>query len=85
MLVGLNQLDLIRTISQLLSAFPDSIARELRKNIHIVGGGSQIAGLSERLTRDLIRESPVGSVIGVTIGKGGYAGAYKGMQYIGKY
>ena len=68
MIVGVNQLDLIRTITQLLAVYPEGIAQELRANIHVVGGGSKVAGLAQRLKRDLVRESPVDSKIEVRIG-----------------
>ena len=57
----------------------------LRSNILVIGGGSQIPGLQERLSRDLLRESPAGAKIKVSIGKGGANAAFKGMQYIAKY
>lgn len=84
-MVGLNQIDLITGIARLAATFPENVASKLRNNIMVVGGGSEIRGLTERMTRDLIRESPTGSNIKVSIGKGGSQGAYLGMQYIAKY
>ena len=58
---------------------------QLRSNIVLVGGGCGIRGLSERIKRDLIRESPIGSKIEIKVSKEGAQGAFKGMQYIAKY
>lgn len=85
MIVGTNQIDLVKAIARLLQSCQPTVANQLRKNIIIVGGGSKIPGLAERLTRDLVSESPTGSDIKVSIGKGGAYGAYLGMQYIAKY
>jgi actin-related protein len=46
MIIGVNQLDLVRTITQLLASYPEGIANQLRENIFVVGGGSKIKGLS---------------------------------------
>ena len=54
----------------------------LLKNIVVVGGGTSIRGLKERIIRDLIREIPINSEIKVKIGKGGSIGAFLGMQNI---
>lgn len=85
LLIGLNQTDLVTTLARLLENFPPAEADQLRKNILLIGGGSQVPGFSERLTRDLIRDSPSGSQINIRVGKGGSQGAYLGMQYIAKY
>ena len=50
----------------------------LLKNIVVVGGGTSIRGLKERIIRDLIREIPINSEIKVKIGKGGSIGAFLG-------
>jgi actin-related protein 6 len=85
MMIGINQIDLVKGIARVLDSCPKSVASQLRKNIIVVGGGSQIPGFGERLTRDLISESPTGSTVKVSVGKGGAQGAYLGMQYIAKY
>lgn len=85
MMVGTNQIDIVKAIARTLDACPASVASQLRKNIIVVGGGSKIPGLAERLTRDLISESPTGSTIKIYVGKGGSEGAFLGMQYIAKY
>ena len=46
MMIGVNQYDLITTITQLIGSYPDGIANQLRENIFVVGGGSKINGLS---------------------------------------
>lgn len=78
-------MDLIQTIASLLSVYPKDTINSLLSNIVVVGGGSVVQGLKERLERDLKRESPVGSNISVKIGKGGSNGAFLGMQYIGRH
>jgi actin-related protein len=78
-------MDLVQTISAVLSVYPNKTINALLSNILVVGGGSVIPGLKERLERDLRRESPVGSTICVKIGKGGVNGAFLGMQYIGRH
>lgn len=84
-MIGLNQMDLVQTITALLSVYPAKVLNALLSNIVVVGGGSVIPGLKQRLERDLRRESPVGSTISVKIGKGGVNGAFLGMQYIGRH
>ena len=69
----------------MISIFPQNVQQQLRRNIVLVGGGSGIAGLPERMKRDLIRESPTGSEIKIKVSKEGAEGAFKGMQYIAKY
>ena len=83
-MIGLNQMDLIQTITSLLSVYPDKITASLLSNVVVVGGGSVVPGLKERLERDLKCESAVNSNISVKIGKGGVNGAFLGMQYIGR-
>lgn len=53
-------------------------------NIIVIGGGSTVAGFKGRIEKDLTRETPTGSKINVKIGKGGYLGAYLGMQNIAR-
>jgi len=85
LITGLNQIDLIQTITAVLASLPPQVVAVLLGNIVIVGGGSVISGLKERMERDLKRECPVDSKIHVRIGKGGARGAFFGMQYIGKH
>ena len=85
MMIGLNQVDLITAIVRSIEGFPQNIKEQLRNNIVLVGGGSQVPGLSARLKRDLIRQSPTGSKIDIKVGKGGSKGAFHGMQYLAKY
>lgn len=53
---------------------------KLLKNVIVIGGGSVILGLKNRIEKDLMQECPTGSEIKVNIGKGGYLGAYLGMK-----
>jgi len=46
MMIGVNQYDLISTITQIIGSYPDAIASQLRENIFVVGGGSKISGLA---------------------------------------
>ena len=50
----------------------------------LIGGGSKVQGLSQRLHRDLTTESPAGSAINIKVGKGGSEGAYLAMQNIAR-
>jgi actin-related protein len=84
-MVGNNQLDLVQTIVALLAPYPQPTLQALLANIVLVGGGSVVPGLRQRLERDLVRECPVGSRVGVRVGKGGANGAFLGMQYIGRH
>lgn len=54
-MIGVNQMSLIETIVNILSLYSDKIKADLLKNIVIVGGASKIAGLKERMERDLRR------------------------------
>lgn len=54
-MIGLNQIDIVTAISRLLATYPSAEADLLRKNILLVGGGSRIQGLEQRLRRDLVR------------------------------
>ena len=85
MMIGLTQLNLVTAIVRSVEGLPQNTQESLRKNIVLVGGGSQVPGLSARLRRDLIRESSAGSKIEVKVGKGGSQGAFHGMQYLAKY
>lgn len=44
-MVGLNQIDLVTAITRILENYSDGDANLLRKNILLLGGGSQIVGL----------------------------------------
>ncbi len=48
-------MDLIQTIVSVLSLYPNRTKANLLKNVLVVGGSSKIAGLKERLQRDLRR------------------------------
>lgn len=61
MMVGVNQIDLISTMVQVIGSMGEESQRELRRNIVLIGGGSVVRGLGERIGRDMVRESPVGS------------------------
>lgn len=67
-----------------MTYFKPNIVQQLLGNIILIGGGSVISGLKERIERDLKRECPTGSVINVRVGRGGAKGAFLGMQNIGK-
>lgn len=84
-MIGNNQLDLIQTIVTTLTPYSNSIVNALLSNVIVVGGGSVVPGLKQRLQRDLVRECPVGSLVNVKIGKGAANGAFLGMQYIGRH
>ena len=49
LMIGLNQIDLVQTITSALSVYPKKIAAALLANIIVVGGGSVVPGLKERL------------------------------------
>lgn len=55
LMIGVNQIDLVTAISRILANYPIPEADLLRKNIVLVGGGSQVKGLEQRLRRDLTR------------------------------
>ena len=48
-------MDLIKTIVAVLSLYPENVKKELLKNVVMVGGPSKLAGLRERISRDLRR------------------------------
>jgi len=54
-MINNNQIDLIQAIVSMLSSYEKDIIKKLLKNIVVVGGGSAVSGLKERLTRDLRR------------------------------
>ncbi len=85
LMVGNNQLDLVQTIVAILAPYPPTTVQALLSNIVLVGGGSAVPGLKQRLERDLVRECPVGSRVNVRVGRGGSKGAFLGMQYIGRH
>ena len=85
LLIGINQIDIVKAIVRVIQGYPGAVGNQLRNNIIVVGGGAMVQGLQERLKRDLLRESPAGCSIKVSVGKGGVGGAYLGMQYIAKY
>ena len=49
LMIGLSQIDLVQTITSVLSVYPAKIAAALLANIVAVGGGSVVPGLKERL------------------------------------
>lgn len=49
LMVGNNQIDLVQTIVALLSPYPTAQASALLANIVLVGGGSVVPGLKQRL------------------------------------
>lgn len=49
LMIGLNQIDLVQTITSVLSVYPTKISAALLANIIVVGGGSVVPGLKERL------------------------------------
>lgn len=51
----------------------------------VLGGGSNVKGIKERLIKDLTRETPVNTKINIKIGKGGVNGAFLGMQNIARH
>jgi actin-related protein len=55
LMIGVNQIDIVTAISRILANYPISEADLLRKNIVLVGGGSQVKGLEQRLRKDLTR------------------------------
>lgn len=55
LMIGLNQIDLVTAVTQTLAKFSPPHSNNLRNNIILLGGGSEIPGLKERLERDLTR------------------------------
>lgn len=49
LIVGQNQLDLVQTIASVLTLYNEKDKAALLSNIVVVGGGSVITGLKERL------------------------------------
>ena len=76
---------MIETIVCSIEQYSAETKANLLKNIVVLGGGSVVPGLKERMAKDLKRECPFGSEIKIKIGKGGYEGAYLGMQNICRY
>ena len=58
---------------------------QLFSNIIVLGGGSEVKGLKERLMKDLRRETTEGTNLNIKIGKGGVQGAFLGMQNIARH
>jgi actin-related protein len=48
-LIGVNQMDLISTIVNVLKLYDDKTKAEMLKNVVVVGGASKLPGLKQRL------------------------------------
>jgi actin-related protein len=49
LIVGQNQLDLVQTIASVLTLYNEKEKAALLSNVVVVGGGSTVPGLKERL------------------------------------